>query len=198
MAPSGLGSSAWAITGDEGQGGQGGLVVPMLQGEVSPRHGGMSGSLGGVRRRKQGEREVDEWATALGKRARARWAGGARVPGCWRTWWATGGGNCQADRGGIALLGRARYWRGSAGQRQAKQAGRGVRRARGGPATRPKRGGKGGEAREGARWDGEGCWVTRDRQTVRRGAGPRSRQPGRAGRLGETRVGLFPFLLFLF
>ena len=49
MAPSGLGSSAWAITGDEGQGGQGGLVAPMLQGEVSLRHGGMSGSLGGVR-----------------------------------------------------------------------------------------------------------------------------------------------------
>jgi hypothetical protein len=28
---------------------RGGLVAPMLQGEVSLRHGGMSGSLGGVR-----------------------------------------------------------------------------------------------------------------------------------------------------
>jgi hypothetical protein len=96
------------------------LVAPMLQGEVSLRHGGMSGSFGGVRRGKQGEREVDEWATALGKRARARWAGGARVPGCWRCWWAAGGGSAKRAAGG-ALLVRERWaatsqagWAGSA------------------------------------------------------------------------------------
>jgi hypothetical protein len=142
----------------------------------------------------------------VGNRERERWTSGRRHWASVHAHAGLGARECLAAgaagglREGEVPSGPrgGRCWCGSAGQRQAKQAGRGVRRARGGPTTRSKRGGKGGEVREGARWAGEGRWATRERQTARRSAGPRSRQPRRAGRLGETRVGLFPFLLFLF